>query len=136
MALDKLIADQIARFKALESELQAREAGAKDVNRPTVFKRERAKGLRETLQRLKSDREATVARYDAEIAAREAELAAIDEKSDFDLTLDQGSKGGGVAPDPGAKVAGDKRARAKRAPSAKRDIDERPSSDKSTKTTR
>jgi hypothetical protein len=128
MALDKLIADQIARFKALESELQAREAGAKDMDRPAAFRRERANGLRETLRSLKADREATVARYDAEIAAREAELAAIEERSDFDLTLDRGSKDGGVAPAPASKLAGDKPARTKRAPSSKRNVKARRSS--------
>lgn len=137
MALDKLIADQMARFKALESELQAREASAKDMDRPAAFKRERAKGLREALRSLKADREATVARYDAEIAAREAELAAIEEKSDFDLALDQGSKGTRVMPDPGSKVTGDKVARTKRAPSSKRNVEaKRSSSKESTKTTR
>jgi hypothetical protein len=96
MPLDKLIADQMKRIKALQSELQAREAGAKDVDRPAAFKRERARALRDTLRTLKADREATIARYDAEIVARETELAAIVEKSDLDLALGQTLKNAGV----------------------------------------
>ena len=115
MKLDKRIQQQMKRIEALQKDLIGRSASAEDAKRPQEMKRERAATVRESIDALQRDKKQTIARFDAEIAAREAELVMLEQKSEVDLTLQQS---GGARPKKPRSKAPAKRPR-KKSPATK-----------------
>lgn len=89
MALDKQIAEQIKRMERLQKDLIKRRADVDDAKRPEEMKKERAAALRDSIAVLQKQKKETVARYDAEIKAREAELKKLQKRTDVDLVTQQ-----------------------------------------------
>lgn len=85
MTLDDRIADQRARIEKLQQELLAGQRP--DLRRPRELERERATQLRATLETLERAKTASIARFDREIAAVAAEIAALETPSDLDTAL-------------------------------------------------
>lgn len=85
MELDKEIALQIARIEGLERDILARKPDADDAKRPEDMRRARAETVKRTISDLQKRREATIARFDAEIEGYEAELKALEDKRDIDI---------------------------------------------------
>ena len=89
MTLEERIAEQMKRVGALQKEAIDRRPSAEDAKRPEEMKRQRAATVRAAIARLQSDRKETMARFDAEIAAREAELKQLERPSDVDFGRQQ-----------------------------------------------
>ncbi|MFV2054110.1 hypothetical protein [Aliiroseovarius sp. YM-037] len=93
MTLDKQIAEQIKRMERLQKDLIKRRVDVDDAKRPEEMKKERAAALRDAIATLQKQKRETIARYDAEIKAREAELKTLQKRTDVELV---GQQSGGA----------------------------------------
>lgn len=99
MTLDKRIAEHMERVNALQKEVFDRKPSPSDARLPEQLNRERAATVRDAIDRLQRDRRETLARFDAEITAREAELRELESSTDIDFGRQQsGSPGGSKRP--------------------------------------
>lgn len=85
MKLDKQIALQISRIENLRTDVFERKTEATDAERPEKMRRERTETIRKAVADLHKRREATIARFDKEIAELEAELKSLDSSAKVDL---------------------------------------------------
>lgn len=116
MALEKQIADQIKRVEALQKDLIGRPVGPEDAKRPEELKKNRIAGVRDAINRLQTEKKATVERYDAEISSLEKELKTLEKPTDIDLAARQSGGFRGKV-----KVTKNIAAAAKRSPAKKTD---------------
>jgi septal ring factor EnvC (AmiA/AmiB activator) len=105
MTLDKRIAEHMKRVDALQKEVFDRKPSPADAKRPDQMKRERAATVRTAIDRLQRDRKQTMARFDAEITAREAELKELERSMDVDFAQQQSGSPGAPKP-PGKRPTG------------------------------
>ena len=98
MTLDKRIAEHMKRVDALQKEVFDRKPSPADARRPDQMKHERAATVRAAIDRLQRDRKATMARFDVEITAREAELKELERSTDVDFGRQQSGSPGAQKP--------------------------------------
>ena len=89
MTLDKKIAEQIERMELLQKDLIKRSVDVDDAKRPEEMKKERTASLRDAIAMLQKQKKETVARYDAEIQAREVELKTLQKRTDVEMVAQQ-----------------------------------------------
>lgn len=105
MELDKEIARQIKRVETLQKEVFGRKQSADDIKRPDDLRAERAQTLHRAITDLRKRRELVNARLDAEIESYEAELKAVEARTEFDL----GGTGFGKGKTPSGNLSGEVR---------------------------
>jgi hypothetical protein len=98
MTLDRRIAEHVRRVEALQREVFDHRPSPADAGLPEQLNRERAATVRAAIDRLQRDRRETIARFDAEITARETELRELESSTDVDFGRQQSGSPGGSKP--------------------------------------
>ncbi|MBN8189579.1 hypothetical protein JF540_23105 [Salipiger thiooxidans] len=101
MALEDAIAEQLKRIGTLRKEFIDKGATPETAKQVQNLREERVALLTGSIRRLRRDREAAIARFDTEIAARERELKELQRPTDLDLVR---RSGGGGEPAKGGKA--------------------------------